>query len=307
MGYFIARGGFLAFWEQVVVFNRYYLAASGGPALEFLFRHIGTFARYWPALFILLFWVLVKRPARAWFYLGLLAVSLATIFNTPYGHYYIMLMPVWAIVGAVSLSSLADQIILIARRPAWGGLITFALVSAVLVSMLWPVRDWLFLPPTEITARCYGILNPFVEAPIVARRVAELTGPDDRVFAAGSEQEILYYAKRLAPSRQTNIYALMIEHPKALAYQKELIGDLERRPPKIIVWSRSPLSWLVRQSSPRLIFTYLDELLKKRYDLVGGSIRQAASAYWQEPLRKETYGACSLKVYRLKAGWGKKT
>src|SRR3989338_2491442 len=300
MGYFLARGAGPAFWEQAVEFNRYYLASAGGLTFDFLFRHLGNFVRYWPALIFLLFWILVKRPKRAWFYLGLLTVSLATIFNTPYGHYYIMLMPIWAIISAISLDSLVGQISLSLKRPAWGGWLAFILMFLTLGSMLWPVRDWFILSPQEITARSYGMLNPFVEAPLVARKVAELTVPGDRVFVAGSEPEILYYAKRLAPSRQTNMYALMIDHPKALFYQKELISDLEKRPPKIIVWSRSPLSWLARQSSPRLVFAYLDKLLSERYDLVGGSIRHFASAHWQEPLKKKTYASCGLKVYKLK-------
>ncbi|MDD5594079.1 MAG: glycosyltransferase family 39 protein [Candidatus Margulisbacteria bacterium] len=299
-GYFFARGGWPGFWEQTVEFNRYYMAASGGLTFNFLFNHLKIFLYYWQALFFLLIWFLIKRPLRWGFYLGLLLISLASIFNTPYGHYYIMLMPFWAIVSAVALDSLIDQIA-IRFKPAMKGWVTFALVFLVLLSMLWPVRSWYFMTPTEVTSRSYSLLNPFVEAPIVAQRVADLTKPDDYVFVAGTEQEILYYAKRLGPTRFGGMYGLMIEHPKALAYQQELVAELGKHPPKVIVWVRSPLSWLVRRSSPRLIFQYLDKLLKERYELVGGSIRRGDSAYWQEPLKKETYGSCSIKVYKLKA------
>ena len=300
-GYFFARGGFPGFWEQAVEFNRYYINATGGLTLTYFMNYLKVFAAYWPAPIFLLIWILLKRPAGSWFYLGLLAVSLTAIFSTPYGHYYIMLMPIWAIISAISLDSLVNQIVLSVKRPEWDGPVAFILMFFILISMLWPVRDWIFLSPTEVTARSYGILNPFIEAPLVAKRVAELTKPNDYVYIAGSEQEISYYANRLRPTRFSTMYELMLSHPKNLAYQEETIRDLELNTPEVIVWARSPLSWLVTTSSPREVVRFLNELLSERYELVGGGIRQGATAYWQEPVRQDTYGNCSLLVYKLKA------
>jgi hypothetical protein len=299
-GYFFARGGFPGFWEQTVEFNRYYIASSGGQAFSFLFAKLRNFVSCWPALFVLLIWLLIKRPPRAWFYLGLLAVALATIYSTPYGHYYILLMPLWAIVSALALDSLAGQIGSSFKRPEWAGKIAIVLMFVILGSMLWPVRNWLFLSPAQVTAKSYGIYNPFIEAPLVAKRVAELTKPDDYVFIAGTEQEILYFAKRLKPMRFSSLYELMLEHPRNLAYQQETIHSLELNTPEVIVWVRSPLSWMAAKSSPELIFNYLDQLLNARYRLVGGAIRQGSTAYWQEPLRRETSGNCTIMIFELK-------
>lgn len=293
-GYFLARAGLAAFWDQLVVYNRAYIASTGGLTFIYLIGHLQMLWRFWPLLFFLLGWYLIVRPARWWFYLGLLLVGLASVFNTPLGHYYIMIMPFWAIVTAVSLDSLA------LKFKSRAGVAALFMTLLLLVTMLWPVNDWYFMAPNEVSARNYGPLNPFVEAPIVAKRVAELTRPSDYVFIAGSEAEIYYYAKRLAPSQITGTYGMMFETPPAPAMQKQVIGDLEKHPPRVIVWVRSPLSWLVRPKSPRLIFDYLFRVMKERYVLVGGSIRRGAEAFWQEPLRPETYGSCSIKVYKLK-------
>ncbi|MBN3033537.1 MAG: hypothetical protein JW873_05520 [Candidatus Saganbacteria bacterium] len=298
--YFFARGGFPGFWEGNFEYNRYYFLSTGGVTLNFLIDHLKVFWRFWPPLFALPFWFLARRPAGILFYLGLLIVSLATIFNAPYGHYYIMLMPFWAAVCAVAIDSLAEYFSVSFRQPSRRGFFAAALCSIVLFSMLWPVREWPFLSPEMVTARIYGPLNPFVEAPLVAARVARMTGPDDYIYIAGSEPEICYYAKRLTPVWQAGVYSLMINHPKALAYQQAVIKSLKTHPPKVIAWVRSPLSWLGNSSSPRLLTNYLDELLREHYTLAGGSLRSGTTVGWQDaPLKAETYGFCSIKVYKL--------
>lgn len=299
-GYFLARGALSGFWEQLVEFNKYYAFSFGVLNFGYLFRHFQAFLSAWPAVFILLVWFLIKHPPRFWFYLGLMIVSLLPIFNSPHSHYYIMLMPFWAIVTAVSLDSLIEEIVQKLKKPRWAAGLAFAFVFLVVFSMVWPVREYYTMSPLDLVVRSYGPLNPFVESPIVARQVAKLTAPDDYVFIAGTEQQILYYAKRLAPTRFSGMYGLMMDHPKALAYQKELIQDLEKHPPKVIVMVRSPFSWLRQERSPTLIFEHLDTLMKDRYDLVGGCIRRKDIAYWEEPLTKKDKLSCSLLVFRRK-------
>ena len=117
--------------------------------------------------------------------------------------------------------------------------------------------------------------------------------------AAEHEAEALPAKLRPADYKDPGMYAMMLDQPKALAYQQEVVRDLEQKRPAVIVWVRSPLSWLARPSSPRLIMQYLNKLMKARYVLVGGSLRRDAAAEWQEPLKKENDGICSIKVYKL--------
>lgn len=302
-GYFFARGGWAGFWEQTVIYNSYYASSFGGVTINNFINNMRMFYACWPALFLLLIWYLVKRPAHYLFYLGLLAVALGSIFITPYAHYYIMVMPVAALICASSFDSLMGQLNGSLRWPQGDRLLYPAFAALIIVSLLWPVRDWYFMPPNAVLTRTYSQLNSFVEAPIAGERVAALTAPGDYVFVAGTEPEIYYYAKRVCHARINGVYALTMNNPLAEVYQREVINDLDRFPPKVIVWARSPLSWLVGPGSPTLIFNYFDKLLKERYRLVGGTIRQGASAYWQEPLRQETFGNCSLMIYKLKAGF----
>ena len=299
-GYFLWRGALPMFWEQLIVFNRYYALSFGGWNLPRAGEYFHQYLSSWPLVFYLLVWFLVDRPGRWWFYLGLMIVTWLTIFNAPYDHYFIMLMPFWAIVIAVALDSLAAKTTEMAKKPEWVGATAFALGFLLIFSMIWPVRNYYRLPANDLVTQLYHPLNPFVEAPIVARRVAQLSRPDDRVFIAGSEPEIMYYAKRFSSSRFGGMYGLMMAHPKALAYQKELIGSLEKYPPKLIVFVRSNFSWLREEKSPTLILDYTTKLLREHYEVIGGYVQRDEAAYWEEPLKIENGTSCSLLLFRRK-------
>ncbi len=295
-GYFIARAGWAALWEQTVVYNRYYAATFGGLSLNNFLHNMQMFSLVWPVLLLLLAWGLFRGGRRVLFYLGLLALTVGSIFPTPYGHYYMMVLPAAALFLAGSAASLMKQA---NGRQYW------SLAALIVILIVWPVKDWYLLKPAEVLTRSYSQLNPFVEAPLAAEKVAALTAPDDYVYVAGTEPEILFYAKRLCPAKMTGVYALVMNNPLALAYQQETIAELEKRRPRVIVWVRSPLSWLAGPASPPLIFNYFDEILRDRYRLAGGTIRRGAEAYWRDTLRPEDLGSCSMKVYQLRPEYAK--
>ena len=145
------------------------------------------------------------------------------------------------------------------------------------------------MAPDAIARSIYGSSNPFVESEAVARRVAELTRPQDFVYVAGSEPQILYHARRRSPTRFVISYPLMLETPLALPYQQECVRDLERNPPAAIVFARSPLSWLPRPNSPKVLMDYLGnterrlELLEMSFLLTppeDHAYLTRATAYW---------------------------
>ena len=298
-GYFLLRGALPVFWEQLVIYNIYYISYFRG--YYWLGDNFRFFFPSWTIISLLLIWFLVKFPSRGWFYLGLMLVAWAAIFKAPYSHYYIMLMPFMAIVAAVALNSLAVKITEIIKRPKWCGAVALTLGLLTILLVIWPVRNYYLMPPADLLVRFASPLNPFVEAPIVARRVALLSQPEDRVFIAGSEPEILYYAKRLSPTRFSGgMYGLMMEHPKALEYQREVVDTLEKHPPKLIVFVRSNFSWLRQEKSPTLILDYTIKLLREHYEVIGGYVQRDEAAYWEEPLKIENETSCSLLLFRRK-------
>jgi len=140
----------------------------------------------------------------------------------------------------------------------------------------------------------------------VARRVADLTSPQDYVFVAGSEPQILDYAQRLSPTRFTIAYPMMIPTPLALGYQQEAIRDLARCRPSFIARARSRTSWLNQAGTPSEFLKFLDRILAEEYDRVGGYVLGNQRGRWVAPLSAQDVPDASLVLFRRKAvGSGK--
>ena len=207
-------------------------------------------------------------------------------------------MPFWALIASSSINALADRCSL--KIHARTGIIKAMLVALVLFTMVYGTAQWFFLSPEEFKIWKYKGANPFGESPVVAGRVSSLTSPDDYVLVAGSEPQILYYARRKSPTRFAIFYPLMMNTPLARAYQAEAISDIARSIPKVIVFATSPTSWLKQPGKDEPIVAFLNHLLHSRYYLAGGFVRGGERGYWEEPLALNRTGSCSLLVYRKK-------
>jgi hypothetical protein len=287
VGYFLAHDGGRSLFECVVNFNRYYNQFS----LDAFVGYFGNFWKHWWILFLLAAWFVISRPLRWWFYAGLMVVAVLSTYCSKYEHYYIVIMPFWALISAVAINDVAEKF---AEKPEW---LKFVLILVVVGVVSWPDKDFIFLSPEEFQTLKYQE-NSFSESPIVAKRVAELTSPGDYVYVAGSEPQILYGSKRLSSTRFVIAYPLMINTPLASRYQEEIVADLTKRPPAVIVMTNSPLSWLRDKNSPNIFFPYLNELLRSNYDLVGGFVREGRGGRWQEPLENTQLPLCSLSLFK---------
>ena len=295
---FLARDGGRRLWECTVVFNRFY-AATSSFGMSDLWSWLGAFWVDWWILFLLPAVLLVRYRPRVWFWIGMFLAAWVSTGANAHGHYYVVVMPFWALLAAVAINELA------AIGAAWLvlGQATLRRVATAGVVLLLCLSDlpWMACGKQALAAEKAGKGNPFVESAFVARRVAELTSPDDGVFVAGSEPQILFYAKRFSPSRFVIVYPLMLSTPLAPQYQQEVIRDLERRPPKVIVLSPAPFSWMPQKESPIEFPNYLEKLLAEHYDPVGGWVADGQSGRWQEPLPVEERARASLVVFRRRS------
>jgi hypothetical protein len=297
LGLFVARDGGKRLWECTVLFNRYY-AASSGFGMAGLWYRLQLFWADWWILFLLPAVLVFRRERRVWFWLGMFAAAwLATgaAFN---GHYYVVVMPFWALLAVVAIRGLASAAAAkLAWSPDW---LRRAFTTLAVVLVCLPDVPWVICSKEKFAAEKLAAGNPFLESAAVARRVAELTAPRDYVFVAGSEPQILYYARRLSPSRFVIVYPLMIPTPLAESYQQEAIRDLERRPPAVIVLARSGMSWLRQEATPPDFARYLEKLLVEHYERVGGWVEEGQRGHWQEPLPEPAVADSSLVLFRRK-------
>jgi hypothetical protein len=294
---FLLRDGGKRLWECTVVFNRFY-AASSGFGMAGLWEKLGEFWSSWWILFFAPCFLVFKPQRRVFFWAVLFLVAWLATAGGPYGHYYIVIMPFWALLTAVSLRGFADWTAIKVSWPRDG--LRWVLTGIVVLAVCLPDARWLLRTREQFALDRLGPWGTFLESPLVAARLTQLTAGRDLVYVAGSEPQILCYAHRFSPTRFDIAYPLMIPTPLARRYQAEAIHALQQHPPAAIVFVRSWSSWLTQPDSPPEFLDFLEKLLAGNYEVVGGCLSGGRKGRWQEPLGKEDMGRCTLILFKRK-------
>jgi hypothetical protein len=303
LGWLVARDGGWHWWECTVRFNRFY-ADSSNFGLSGLWFWLGRFGKDWWILFLLLPALLIGRSRRLWFWMGLFLAAWVTTAMSRYGHYYIVVMPFWALLAVAGIDRLASWTASRLERacPCACGLCSRAGLSrlftaAAVVLLCLPDARFVFTSKARLAQDTPDVL---AGSSVVAARIAAMTSAQEGVFVAGSEPQILYYADRCSPTRFAIMYPLMMPTPLAEGYQREAVRDLEQSPPKTIVFVQPGSSWLRHKESPTYFLAYLNMILTQRYELVGGYVTDERGGRWAEPLAEKELPAACLRLYRLK-------
>jgi len=296
LGYFLCHDGGRTLWECTVRFNHYYVASSNFNQ-AYAWSWLATFWKSWWILFLLPWAVLLRPNRRLWVWAGVLASALFATSASGYGQYYLLAMPFWALLAAAGICALGERFF--ERPTASGGWPVNLITVSVLILVLLPDRPWLVCSPeTFVKEKTAGF--PFSGSPIAGRRVAELSAPDEFVFVAGSEPQILFYAQRFSHTRFVTSYALMIPTAVAAGYQREAMEDLVRHPPKLIVFPTVANSWLNQADTPPEFASFLHAFLDRDYDLIGGYLPGEKNGVWAEPLATNQIAAANLLLFRRK-------
>lgn len=287
----ILTGSFNDFVEQVIIFNSGYVNSWGFGIGNLIHQLVTMFSKWWVMLLPLCLFFFGSDTKRM-YYLGLILSSLIAIYQVPIGHYYLILMPSLAIAVSSGLVKVSKY------TP---GVNIYLLVSVLVVFILLPIRSQFGKTPQEINLWIYGTANPFTEAELVAQKIAQMTNKNERVFIAGSEPEILFYSKRISPTKFVITYPLNINTPRREEYQQLAVSDLKKNPPKVIVLSQRQFSGLWNEGSPKIFLDYLVQSLERDYQLKGGYVWTGENkGYWATTLDNEEVLNASLLVYLRK-------
>ncbi|OIO47468.1 MAG: hypothetical protein AUJ28_00845 [Parcubacteria group bacterium CG1_02_37_51] len=302
LSYFIFTGTFKYFWEFVIIFNSYYAAQMNQYLSWAPPRHLTLFWTNWWVLFIITGFAALMRIKNWWFYLILILLSILSVFTSPIGHYYLLLMPWWILIATGGIVRLLNYQKIKQLNYEWQRIIKVIVVGTIMVIILWPVQQQYFLKPKDLNLWIYGGGEPFLESQVVADKVAELTNPDDKIFVAASEPQIYYYSKRLSVNRFIITFALLIDTPLRDKHQQQAIDALESDKPKVIVYSQLPANGLWEEDVPTNFIDHLHSLINNDYELIGGFVRDRdIYGHWQEPLTNEAQiKNSSLLLFKLK-------
>ena len=115
LGFFLAHDGGAALWDCTVRFNRDYVASANFSFLVFL-KKLKSFGVDWWFCGLLGIGAVCRMTRRLWFWAAMLACAVVSTGASRLGHYYIIMMPFWALLAAVGLNNAA--IILSGRQPS---------------------------------------------------------------------------------------------------------------------------------------------------------------------------------------------
>lgn len=293
LGYFLFHDGGKSFWECTLSFNRYYTASSNF-AFGLFIANLKWLWESWWILFLLPIAAVFSGNRRIWFWFAMLTASVFCTGMGAYKQYYLILMPFLALLAASGIDTLAVRIKKLFAPDA--RFLPQLITIVVMLVILQPDLPWLICSPLRF-AEAKMDTTPFFESQLVGDKIRQLTSADDFVFVAGSEPQILYYSQRYSPTRFITVYPLMIPTPVAAHYQQEAIGELKRNPPKLIVYARSPASWLTQPGTPADFWNFLSHLLNQNYHFVGCYLKDGKIGRWDQSLAEKDFPEASLLVY----------
>ncbi len=298
LGFFLVHDGGKRLWECTVLFNRYYTQTNLFGTAAFVSQIQELWSAWW--ILFLIPWAAFWKPSpRIFFWLGMFVCATFATGASAYRHYYIIMMPFWALLTIVGIHKLVTLIAQNLSRPSEWLATLFTAVVVILV--IRPDVPWLVRTQESFAEMKLGKWSPFLESPLVAKRVAELSSPRDLVYVAGSEPQILYYAGRFSSTRFITAYPFTYPPaPVAKLYQAEAIRDLKNHPPTLIVLVQSATSWPGQQTAPLDFMVFLNQLLNQNYELVGGFVAHGQNVRWAEPLAASEFPNASLALFKRK-------
>lgn len=258
VAWFAGAGAFHEFWDSVAGYNLGY--ASSVPLKYYLRNLRWTFgvilALAWPAYLLavvgLSAWI-AKAECRgqarllgAWLAASAAGVAIGGYFRD---HYYIQALPAVSVFAALGVRAVSDLV------PGRGRGAAFAAVLAVPLYYTVSVSSWYYLPGDAKAKSCELYpANPFAISEEVGRFIAERTRPDDRVFILGSEPQVLFHAGRRSATRYIYVYPLMVPTETARQRQAELLAEVARASPRVVVTVFAPTSFLAGKGTATEIF-----------------------------------------------------
>jgi hypothetical protein len=114
----------------------------------------------------------------------------------------------------------------------------------------------------------YGA-EPFHEASVIAKWVAQNTAEDQRLFVLGAEPEVYFLSRRRPASRYIYSYPLQSALDPAGQHRRNLLDDLEAHPPGLLLVFGLPGSWPFQTDADPELMAAMEQFMQDRYVLEG--------------------------------------
>ncbi len=182
-------------------------------------------------------------------------------------HYFILMLPAVSLLAGLAVSCATNK--LTAWKPSRAlSAVPMLLFLAAFAYTIYGQREIFFqMTPLEVCRSIYGA-NPFPEALDVARLVRSQTPKDTPFAIVGSEPEIFFYADRFSATGYIYTYELMEPQKYAAIMQNEMIAEIEKARPELLIYVDVPLSWLPQEDANMYIFDWFRSYVAQNYRLL---------------------------------------
>lgn len=275
VGWMLSSGTFDAFWFWTVEYASAYTSiASASEGLALFQENVGAFFKEFPISILIglvglrvLFWgnytSFQKYTAVVFAVLSALSITPGLYFRQ---HYIVLFLPALGLLFALTLDVLVQRLAGSSSSEYWRAL---PLGILALVGLTYYADHEAYFSgkqPQTISRQIYK-RQAFADAPQIGQYLRQQTRPSDRIAVLGSEPQLYLYAGRRSATRHIYMYGLMENQPYNLRMQQEVIADIEKTRPKIIVFYSARTTWSRTPTSPTKIFTWSSQYLRRHYQL----------------------------------------
>ena len=182
-------------------------------------------------------------------------------------HYFILMLPALSLLVGMVVSCATHELWDWKRSSVLAGMPVLVFLAAF-GYCIYGQREFFFRKtPLEVVRAIYGP-NPFPEAVEIGNYVRIHTPAGTPLAIVGSEPEIFFYADRPSASGYIYTYEMMVPHSYAPRMQSEMIAEIEKARPELLIYVDIPLSWLPEPGADTYIFDWFKGYVEQNYTLV---------------------------------------
>lgn len=183
-------------------------------------------------------------------------------------HYFVLMLPAVSLLAGLAVSCITDKLSTWQSTPILNAAPMLLFLAAFAYSIYGQRQAFFQMTPLELCRSLYGA-NPFPEALDVARLVKNQTPKGSPLAIVGSEPEIFFYANRPSATGYIYTYELMEPQKYTAIMQSEMIAEIEKAQPELLIYVDVPLSWLPPPEGANMyIFEWLRTYLAQNYRLL---------------------------------------
>ncbi|MCS7092571.1 MAG: hypothetical protein NZM26_04435, partial [Patescibacteria group bacterium] len=250
-----------ASFYETLIFNLHYL--KNFPTQNAVLISISLFIN-WFATTSLIAWGMFAKHKQNKTLWALLLFTLAWLYliNAPYGHYFIIIIP---IISLITTGLILEVVKKIEEIDKFGKLFANVFVVFSILLTCLPGISFLYLNATNDINYFHYRNKIFSQSPIVAKEIEKITSKEDYVFVTGMQPEINYYSRRKSPSRFFYDFPYVLEHPLRLDYEIQTIKALEKNKPKIIVHAGYSANIKKEEHVSKILISYIENEIANNY------------------------------------------